>query len=59
MPPKWSLHLRSFSLLLTVECDTMHFGKEALLQRNFLSLSLASNPEGEVAGSFKMLVPVF
>lgn len=57
MPPKWSLLLRSFSLLLTVVCDTMHFGKEAPLQRNFLSLSLVSNPEGEVAGSFKMLVP--
>lgn len=53
MPLKWSLLLRSFSLLLTVVCDTMHFGKEPPFQRNFLSLSLASNPEGEVAGSFK------
>ena len=58
MPPKWSLLLRSFSLLLTVVCDTMHFGKEAPFQRNILSLSLASNPEGEVAGSSKMLVPI-
>ena len=36
----------------------MHFSKEAPFQRNFPSLSLASNPEGEVAGSFKMLVPI-
>lgn len=58
MPPKWSLLLRSCSLLCTVECDTTHFGKETPFQGNFLSLSLVSNPEGEVAGSFKMLVPI-
>ena len=50
--------VRSFSLLLTVVCDTTHFGKEAPFQRNFLSLSLVSNPEGEVTGFFKMLVPM-
>ena len=58
MPPERSFLLRSFSLLLTVVCDTMYFGEQTPFQRNLLSLFLASNPESEVAGSSKILVPI-